>query len=169
MISTNEPSFDAPIPGMALTAELGGRPWQSPPQYVTVEEALEYYIPRLTADEVAGQMLDVLEMGIPVTALANTMQLAGVMEGKHSVDVGILIMPVLVEMIAYIADSANVEYDLGMEKTKKIDSVLVDKAMTMMEKEEENDNGDMSEMDSMPEEQEMETEEPKGLMSRRAE
>ena len=169
MIDNKEPSLDAPIPGMALTAELGGRPWQSPPQYVTVEETLEYYIPRLTADEVAVQMLDVLEMGIPVTALANTMQLAGVMEGKHSVDVGILVMPVLIEMISYIADSAGIEYDLGMDKPKKIDSVLVDKAMTMIEREEEKENETMPEMDNMPEEKEMETEEPKGLMARRAE
>ena len=37
MVETKEPIFDAPIPGMSLTAELGGRPWQSPPQYATVE------------------------------------------------------------------------------------------------------------------------------------
>ena len=29
-------SFNAPIPGQSLTAELGARPWQHPPQYATV-------------------------------------------------------------------------------------------------------------------------------------
>ena len=42
----NEPMLDAPIPGQSLTHELGARPWQTPAQYATVEEALDYYIPR---------------------------------------------------------------------------------------------------------------------------
>ena len=28
-----------PYPGMSLTAELGARPWQNPPQFSTVDEA----------------------------------------------------------------------------------------------------------------------------------
>jgi len=169
MVDNNEPIFDAPIPGMALTAELGGRPWQSPPQYSTVEQALEYYIPRLTADEVSEQLLDVLEMGVPVTALANTMQLSGVMEGKHTVDVGILIMPVLMEMISYIADAAGIEYDMGTDKPKKVSNTLVDKAITMMEQEEKESELPEEEQSIEVTEEEMMTEEPKGLMARRAE
>jgi hypothetical protein len=169
MVDNNEPIFDAPIPGMALTAELGGRPWQSPPQYTTVEQALEYYIPRLTADEVSEQLLDVLEMGVPVTALANTMQLSGVMEGKHTVDVGILIMPVLMEMISYIADAAGIEYDMGTDKPKKVSNTLVDKAITMMEQEEKESELPEEEQSIEVTEEEMMTEEPKGLMARRAE
>ena len=37
------PVFDAPVPGEAMTAELGARPWQQPAQYTTVEEALDFY------------------------------------------------------------------------------------------------------------------------------
>ena len=37
----DELMFDAPIPGMGMTHEVGGRPWQTPPQHNTVEEALE--------------------------------------------------------------------------------------------------------------------------------
>jgi hypothetical protein len=168
MAEMNEPSFDAPIPGMSLTAELGGRPWQSPPQYTTVEQALEYYIPRLTADEVTDQLLDVLEMGVPVSTLANTMQLSGVMEGKHSVDVGVLIMPVIMEMISYIADTAGVEYDMGTDKPKKVSETLVDKALTKLQEEDK----DVQENEVMPEveiqvEEEQTMEQPAGLMSRR--
>lgn len=169
MAEMNEPSFDAPIPGMSLTAELGSRPWQSPPQYATVEQALEYYIPRLTADEVTDQLLDVLEMGVPVSTLANTMQLSGVMEGKHSVDVGVLIMPVIMEMISYIADTAGVEYDMGTDKPKKVSETLVDKALTKLQEEEDKD---VEENEVMPEveiqvEEEQTMEQPAGLMSRR--
>lgn len=169
MAEMNEPSFDAPIPGMSLTAELGGRPWQNPPQYATVEQALEYYIPRLTADEVTDQLLDVLEMGVPVSTLANTMQLSGVMEGKHSVDVGVLVMPVIMEMISYIADTAGVEYDMGTDKPKKVSETLVDKALTKLQEEEDKD---VKENEVIPEVEiqvveEQTMEQPAGLMSRR--
>ena len=125
-----QPKLDAPIPGHSLTKELGSRPWQQPAQYTTVEDALDYYIPRLESDEVSQQLLDVLEMGIPVTTVANTMQLGSVMEGKHSVDVGMLILPVLVELIMLIADSAKIEYTSGLEKDKKMRSSTIDMAIT---------------------------------------
>ena len=67
MLDQMQPMIDTAIPGQSLTAELGSRPWTNPPQYNTVEEALDYYIPRLQSDEVTEQLLDVLEMGIPVT------------------------------------------------------------------------------------------------------
>jgi len=125
-----QPPLDAPIPGQSLTHELGARPWQQPAQYTTVEDALDYYIPRLESEEVTNQLLDVLEMGIPVTTVANTMQLGSVMEGKHSVDVGMLILPVLVELIMLIADSAKIEYTSGLEKDKKMRGSLVDLAVS---------------------------------------
>ena len=70
----DEPLFDAPIPGQGLTHELGGRPWQSPPQYSTVDEAVDYYTSRLSTPEATSQIIDILKMGIPVTSLANTGQ-----------------------------------------------------------------------------------------------
>ena len=96
-MENNEPLHDAPIPGMSLTAELGGRPWQSPAQYTTVDEAVSYYLEKIATDEFSQQLKDILEIGIPITTLANTIQLAGVMDGKHSVDVGMLVMPVIME------------------------------------------------------------------------
>jgi hypothetical protein len=128
-----QPKLDAPVPGESLTAELGSRPWQQPPQYATVEEALDYYIPRLQSDEVSKQLIDVLEMGIPVTTIANTMQLGSVMEGKHSVDVGMLILPVLVELIMLIGDTAGVKYTSGLEKDKSIRGSIVDLAVSRFE------------------------------------
>ena len=45
-----EELFDAPIPGMSLTHELGDRPWQTPAQFPTVDEAIEYYTKVLELD-----------------------------------------------------------------------------------------------------------------------
>ena len=118
MNQLDDTTFDRPIPGMGMTAELGGRPWQTPPTYTTVEEASDYYIERMSNPAFREQLIDVMEMKVPLTTLANTIQLASVMEGLHSVDVGMLMIPILVETMMLIGDSAEVKYVTGMEESK---------------------------------------------------
>ena len=108
-------SIDAPIAGQSLTTELGNRPWEQPPQYTTVEDALNFYIPRIMEPTLRNDMLNTLEMGVPITTFANALQMAAVMQGKHTVDVGILVLPVLIEAIAYVADLEDVDYVMGTE------------------------------------------------------
>ena len=99
MADLPEAVIDAPIAGQSLTSEVGGWPWEQPPQYTTVEEALEFYVPRLTEPTLQNELMDVIEMGLPLTTIANSLQQGAVMQGKHSLDVGILVMPVIMEMI----------------------------------------------------------------------
>tara|TARA_R110000796_G_scaffold231422_1_gene349314 strand:- start:237 stop:743 length:507 start_codon:yes stop_codon:yes gene_type:complete len=128
-----EPLFDGPIPGMSLTADLGGRPWQQPAQYTTVDEAIQYYMDRMTTEEFMDEIVTVLELGVPITSIANTIQLASIMEGLHSVDVGVLVTPVLIEMLMFIGDSAGVEYDAGLDDPDK-DVVSKSKMAKVMSK-----------------------------------
>jgi|TARA_R100001510_G_C7651052_1_gene208655 hypothetical protein len=160
----DELMFDAPIPGMGMTHEVGGRPWQTPPQHSTVEEALDFYIPRLTSEDFIDQLLDVIEMGVPLTTIANSLQLSSVMQGKHSVDVGILVLPVLVELLSYIAESSNVKFVSGLDKEKKIKDSTVDLAASKVDTIKENIEEAIDErLTNIAEE-----EPPSGLMSRRA-
>ena len=167
----NEPMLDAPIPGQSLTHELGARPWQTPAQYTTVEEALDYYIPRFANDDVTEQLLDVLEMGVPVSTLANTIQLAGVMEGKHSIDVGMLVIPVLMELIMYMADEEGIEYNTGLEKDTQVRSSFIDAAIDRLNTEKETDEDEFKATKGDPEAQQVLTElsigKETGLMGRR--
>jgi hypothetical protein len=155
---------------MGMTAEVGSRPWQNPPQYNTVEEALDFYIPRMTEENFNDQLLDIMEMGIPLTTIANSIQSAGVMEGKHTIDVGMLIMPVLIEMMAYIGDDAGIEYDTGTEMRKDDDRISSSKIALAMKKmkerlPEELNSEETVEVEEVPEEVEPQ---PTGLMARRA-
>ena len=162
------PSFERPIPGQGLTAELGARPWQNPPEYSTVEEALDWYVPRLVNPEFIDDLLDVIETGLPLTTIADAMQNAGVMEGKHTIDVGILIMPVLIETMAYLAEEADIEYVSGSNKT--IDSDLISPARIALAKKKMADKGQlMEEPKEEPVMEEPQQEQPSGgLMSRRS-
>ena len=163
MATINEPSTSRPIPGMGMTHELGARPWQTPYQYTTLEEALDYYIPRLSSEEVRRKLFDVLEMGIPVTSVANSIQLSSVMEGKHSVDIGMLILPILMEFIMLMADEVGIKYDNGMKKDKSIRESSIDLAISKLEE------AGVTGLDFDKEEKEepVEEEETKGLMARR--
>ncbi len=177
MTELNRPLLDAPISGQHMTSELGGRPWQQAPQYATVDEAIEYYLDRMSSDEFTDQVVDVLEMDVPVTTLANTIQLGGVMDGKHTVDVGMLVMPLLMEMIMLVGDMADVKYDSGMENPNKgkTRDTLLESVRTKLQRELDNKEGMLFDEDgteeSVPEETEdkdiEESEEPKGLMARR--
>ena len=178
MTELNKPLLDAPISGQHMTSELGGRPWQQAPQYKTVDDAIEYYLDRMSSDEFTDQLVDVLEMDVPVTTLANTLQLGGVMDGKHTVDVGMLVMPLLMEMIMLVGDMADVKYDSGMENPNKgkTRDTLLESVRLKLQRELDKKEGmlfsdtelgeDTSEEVKDVEEPKME-EEPKGLMARR--
>lgn len=159
----DEPLLDAPIPGQALTHELGARPWQSPPQYSTVDEAVDYYTSRLSTPEATSQIIDILKMGIPVTSLANTIQMGSIMDGKHSIDVGMLVLPLIVEVIMFIAEQEGIDYDDGLTDVKdnKTNEAILENIRTQMKEK----AGEPVEEEPVVEET---PEEPTGLMARRA-
>jgi len=165
MVEMMEQSFDRPIPGMGMTHEVGARPWQNPPTYTTVEEAVNYYVERMSTDQFRDQLIDVMEMGIPLTTMANTIQLASVMEGVHTVDVGMMLLPILVELLKSMGDASNVQYVTGMEKTEGASSPTAPSSIinNMMRQPTE-------EQEMQPQELPVEEEtddQPMGLMARR--
>ena len=177
MIEDRELSFDAPIAGQGLTHELGNRPWQQPPQYNTVEEALQFHIPRIVNPDMQEDLMNVIETGIPLTVIADSLQSGATMQGKHSVDVGILIMPVLIETLAYLAEEQGVPYEMGTKlKTKNTpsESAIALALKKVKQKKEALGEVEPEETKIIPEEEmpqeDMQTEQPpqeSGLMSRR--
>jgi hypothetical protein len=164
MANIPEVMIDAPIAGQSLTAELGNRPWQKPAQYTTVEEALDFYIPRLTDVDTQDDLMNVIELGIPLTTIADALQSGGTMDGKHTIDVGILIIPVLIETLAYLAEEQGVEYVTGTEK--EVSDTPSSSAVALAIKKIKEQSGEPQETEEP--EVEIELEEPSGgLMSRR--
>ncbi len=164
MANLPEALIDAPIAGQSLTSEVGGWPWEQPPQYSTVEEALEFYLPRLTEPTLQNDLMNVIEMGLPLTTIANALKQGAVMQGTHSLDLGILIMPVIMEMLAYLATERGIEFNMGtnVEVDDGPSAVAVKLALKKLKAKE-------GEPEEKPEEEpENVVEEPiGGLMSRR--
>jgi hypothetical protein len=114
--------LNAPIPGMSLTTEPGNRPWENPPMLVTVEDALEFYAKKILTDsDNHEQVLNILESQVPVVNAAAILQKMSIMNGYHTIDVGILVTPAIEEMIMAVGDMYGVRY------AKDINEIIKDK------------------------------------------
>ena len=102
--------FNGPIPGESLTRTPGNAPWEQPPQYAKVEDATAVYMTRLEDDETIEDLLFLIDEGMPIDVMVESLLMNGEMKGKHTTDVSILIGPILHEHIVSLCEAAGVEY-----------------------------------------------------------
>jgi len=108
----------APIPGQSLTDEPKNYPWENPPEISDPEEAIEMHLSKFNDPKVLDNMLDLLDMGFPVRALAESILTTSVSAGWHSIDVSLVIAPFMHEHIISIANEAGVNYEEGLDEPK---------------------------------------------------
>lgn len=181
--------FQAPIPGQSLTDEPRNSPWESPPDLNTVEEATEYYIKRLSKDTVLDDLALVFQLGGTLRNVSETLATMGTMQGVHSVDVQMLVAPVIAEymrmaMLTYgieVEDDLVNEEELNRKREEARMDTILEAAIERSVKENGKDEGtellsgmrDAAEeeiTEAAPEMEQEETEEPmaeqpKGLMA----
>lgn len=122
-MANNSMFFTAPIPGQSLTGEPGTFPWEKPPQYVTIDDVASFYSEKLDNPEAIYELMDLLEKGIPILTIVNTMIKASLMKGYHTIDTGFLVTPIVVEIIKTLAELNDVSYKVSAEDVAKERSV----------------------------------------------
>jgi len=110
--------FERPIPGQSLTAESKSQAFERPPEIIDPIEALDAHMDNLSGDGAMEDALYFLEFGVDLVTLVQGMLRGAVMEGIHSIDVSLIIAPVLHEHIKGFADAAGLEYDEGFENAE---------------------------------------------------
>jgi hypothetical protein len=80
-----------------------------------VSDVAQGYVTNLSSANMINNTLDAIETGVPLAALANAMMLSGVASGIHTVDAGILVVPVIIEMLKTIAEIHGVKYQVFEE------------------------------------------------------
>ena len=118
----------------------------------------------MQSDTFADQVINLLETKMPVTMIANSMNTVNVMEGLHTIDIGMLTMPIIMETIMLIGDQEGIDYVTGLERDYKNDVMETDMLSAIEQTNEEEESP--IEEESVVEEQD-EIEMPTGLMSRR--
>ena len=112
--------YNKPIPGASLTShKIGERQWERPPEIASVEEALKFYMQRLSDEEIIDDFMVAIESGVAIVPLVKTLYLSNVMNGVHRLDIGILIAPALTEYFAAVARSYDINYKLSNKDYKK--------------------------------------------------
>jgi hypothetical protein len=66
--------------------------------------------------------MDMVDIGIPISVVAATMLGMGVMNGMHTVDVKMLLKPLLMTQIKTLAEAMNVEYKMTMDEYRDKDA-----------------------------------------------
>jgi hypothetical protein len=100
-------NHDAPIPGQSLTGERGSKPWEKPPKYVKVEDAMDYLIVQLLQPDHVVQMLAMMDGGLPVEAIIRPILFGGFMQGLWTMNLAILIARPLAGLVTLIYHQFN--------------------------------------------------------------
>ena len=170
-------TFERPIPGQSLTTEPKNAPYERPPEIVDPIEALDVHIENLLKPGAMEDALYFLEYGVDLVTLVQGILRGAVMEGIHSIDVSLIIAPVIHEYIKGFADAADLDYEEGWE-TKEEEKALsyrrdVARAKKLLDELREEKGEEVpTTMEEMTEEPEMELEveeeqpAPTGLMAR---
>lgn len=125
--------FSAPIPGQSLTDEPRNFPWERPPEISDPDEAAQFHVAHMNKPEVLDNLLKLLQIGVAIGPLSKSMITAAQMDGIHSVDVGLIVVPVVREEMISIAEDAGIDYKLDdTEEDPNKDEEFI-KAMVLKE------------------------------------
>jgi|TARA_Y100001938_G_C8061870_1_gene417801 hypothetical protein len=103
--------FGAPIPGNSLfTHAPGERPWERPVDIDKVEDAISYYMTSLSQEDIMDDLMVAIEAGVAINPISEAITLSQVMRGKHNLDVALLVKPVVMEFLAAVAESNEIDY-----------------------------------------------------------
>ena len=109
---------ERPVPGQSLTAEPRSQPFERPSEIVDPIEAIDAHIDNLSNKGAVEDLIYFAEFGVDLVTLVQGILRSAVMEGIHSIDVSLIIAPVLHEHIKGILDASGVEYEEGFEDKK---------------------------------------------------
>lgn len=172
--------FNAPIPGQSLTTPPKQYAWERPPEMNDPEDVIQFYIRKMNNPDTMEGIMDALELDMTVKDLTEGMLRMGVANGLHSIDVSLLVAPVIHDFIVGFARDVGVSFDEGWEDKKQVqkerEAKTYIKTKKMLEKrlqqkkipeataattEKYEEEGDLMEPEVMKEEA------PKGFIARR--
>lgn len=108
--------FNAPIPGQSLTGKPKNFPWERPPEITDPELAIQYHLEKLSRPKAIEGILDTISiLEVDIATLTKGYLRTQVAEGIHSIDVGLIVAPVIHEFIKQVATAANVDFEEGFE------------------------------------------------------
>lgn len=108
-----------PIPGQSLTTPPKGFPWERPPEITDPEEAIQMHLARLSQPDMMDALAQAIELqDLDIKTVTNGILRGAVASGIHSVDVSLLVAPVIHEFIKQTTKALGIEADDGFVDKK---------------------------------------------------
>lgn len=161
--------FNAPIPGQSLTTEPKGYPWERPPEITDPEEAIQYHLERISRQEILEGILDLIEVEeLDVKTLTSGIMRGAVASGMHTIDVALLVAPVVHEFIKQGALAFGLNPDDGFEDKEEKAEYAKARSTGLAKKmlKEMPPEVAVEAVQEKPVKEQVVAEKPKGLMSR---
>lgn len=121
------------IPGESLTKPPGASPWEKAPQFIHLDDALEYFWSKLNNPDKAVELYAMLKSQIPVESIARTILLTAFTKGIINVDIALQALPTVVKQIAAIGKFMGVNNMIIKNPDRKKDQKLASLGQLMAE------------------------------------
>ena len=102
--------MDGPIPGQSLTKTPRNALYERPPEIADPNEAVIWHMKKLSDPKRLDNLLFTLEYGVPVKHATQAALTTAVAQGIHSIDVSLIIAPVVHKFISSTAEEAGITY-----------------------------------------------------------
>lgn len=106
---------EAPIPGQSWTSPRRTMPYDRPSDEVSVEDYLDKLFARLSDERVTAQFLSMVEGGIPLDHIVQTLVQSMFGEGKINANMVFLMVPPLTVMLWRMAEAAGISPTLSTD------------------------------------------------------
>lgn len=111
--------LSAPIPGQSLTTPPKNFPWERPPEITDPEEAIQMHLTRLSQADIMESVVNAVDLyDLDIKTVTNGVLRGAVANGIHSVDVSLLVAPVVHEFIKQTVTALGIEADDGFVDKK---------------------------------------------------
>ena len=113
-----------PIPGQSLTTTPKNAQYEQPPLIVDPDKALQVHLKRLSKPKSMEDMLEFIDTGVDIRTLVEGILRGAVLNGIHSIDVSLIIAPVLHEFIRGLPLAAGIDFKDGFEDQQDVDEAM---------------------------------------------
>ena len=108
--------MEGPIPGQSLTNSPDEpAPWERPPTYTTMNEAMHSLFDMLTEEEMYIDVVSAIGQGMPIVNLTEVILTDGFQKGAWNPDLMVQLIEPTMYMLMSMAEKAGVKYKIDAE------------------------------------------------------
>lgn len=125
--------MEGPIPGQSLTNSPDEpAPWERPPTYTTMNEAMHSLFDMLTEEEMYIDVVSAIGQGMPIVNLTEVILTDGFQKGAWNPDLMIQLIEPTMYMLMSMAEKAGVKYRIDDEDDPDMEEATPEENLNIM-------------------------------------